>query len=459
VLLSVTLSCAAMAASGPELLAQPTRASSSTASFDKEEFPLRVRPGERYLEDATGKPFLIHGEAAWSLITQLRREDAETYLEDRRRRGFNAITVNLLEHRFASNAPANAYDDPPFLVPGDFGAPNEAYFAHADWVLRRAAEKGMLALLAPAWLGYQGSSDGWYREMLAAGLRKLRDYGRFLGKRYSAFTNILWMHAGDYNPPQKDLVRAVAQGILEFDRNALHTAHCAPETAALEYWAGEPWLSVNNIYTYKAVWRAALKQYARTERLPFFLIESKYENESGISGPQRMRAQAYHALLSGASGQVFGNNPIWRFDGPPMEPSPISWTEALNSPGTQSMTALREMLTALPWWKLEPDRNGSLLTGGQGSGFERAVAAKAADGSIGLIYLPTARAIQVETRDLGDGNLSTRWYDPAGGTYSTAVASRQSGSTRSYVPQSTNNAGSSDWVLILEAAPRNGTSG
>jgi hypothetical protein len=77
-------------------------------------FPLRVRQGARFLEDAAGEPFFIQGDTAWSLIAQLTREGAEEYLQDRRRRGFNTLLVNLLEHRFASHAPNNAYGEPPF---------------------------------------------------------------------------------------------------------------------------------------------------------------------------------------------------------------------------------------------------------------------------------------------------------------------------------------------------------
>ena len=115
-------------------------------------FPLTTKPGKRYLENADGKPFLVHGDTTWSLIGDLRREDVDLYLDDRRARGFNTILVSLIEHKFSSNAPANAYGDRPFhsapfealaalddVVPflsfADYSRPNEAYFAHADWVL------------------------------------------------------------------------------------------------------------------------------------------------------------------------------------------------------------------------------------------------------------------------------------------------------------------------------------
>jgi Protein of unknown function (DUF4038) len=111
-------------------------------------FPLRARPGKHYLEDGAGKPFFMQGDTAWSLIAQLKKDDVEAYLQDRRRRGFNTLLVNLLEHRFADNAPDNAYGEPPFLTPDDFATPNEKYFAYADWVLSRAQELGFVVLLA-----------------------------------------------------------------------------------------------------------------------------------------------------------------------------------------------------------------------------------------------------------------------------------------------------------------------
>lgn len=110
---------------GGMALAQSPAPSPATA-WPKATFPLRIAAGRRYLEDAAGQPFLLHGDTAWSLIAQLRREDAATYLRDREARGFNAILVNLIEH-FSSRPPANDYGHQPFLTPGDFTTPGEDY--------------------------------------------------------------------------------------------------------------------------------------------------------------------------------------------------------------------------------------------------------------------------------------------------------------------------------------------
>jgi Protein of unknown function (DUF4038)/Putative collagen-binding domain of a collagenase len=411
-------------------------------------FPLTVEPGKRYLEDTNGRPFLIHGDTAWSLIAELTREDVDRYLDDRHARGFNTILVSLIEHHYSANAPANAYHQLPFLKPGDYTTPNDGYFAHADWVLRQAAEKGFLVLLTPSYAGCCG--DGWYEEMVTNGPDRLRRYGEYLGRRYRDFTNILWVHAGDANPPKKDLVRAIAEGIRNFDARALHTAHGA-HTAALDYWQGEPWLDVNNVYTYRSVYAHALEQYARPERMPFFLIEGIYENEREAT-EQLLRTQAYQAVLSGAAGHIFGNNPIWHFEGRGSYDAPLTWREALGSRGARSMTHLHDLLARVPWWLLKPDADHTLLTEGLGPEDERAVAARTPDGSIAIIYLPDSREITVDLAELAGPEVAARWYDPADGRFAAVRGSPfEASGQRRFDPGTDNTSGFDDWVLVLES--------
>ena len=429
-------------------------ASAAPRSPGSAAFPLGVAAGKRHLEDAAGNPFLIQGDAAWSLIAQLTREKAAQYLKDRQERGFNTILVELIEHKFATRAPANIYGQPPFLRAGDFTTPNEQYFAHADWVIQQAAEAGMLVVLAPCYLGSGGGSQGWHQEMRVNAAARLYRYGQFLGRRYKKFKNILWVHGGDYNPRTKAFVKAVADGIREYDPDALHTAQCAPETAAAEFWGSESWLSLNSIYTYKPVYEAALGQYGRADRMPFFLIESSYENARGLTD-ERLRAQAYYAILSGATGQIFGNDPIWHFDGPGLAPPPVSWQQAMASRGSQSMTHLLGLFSTMSWWTMEPDLNNSFLIDGLGSDFDRAVAARAADRTFGVVFLPSARRVTLDLEQLVGPNIGTRWYDPSIGQFVGVTGSPfPAQGSRAFAPEPERNAaGSADWVLVLESKP------
>src|SRR5215472_2135518 len=212
-------------------------------------YPVRIGPNHRHLVDQSGNPFLVQGDAPWSLISGLTREEAEGYLETRRRQGFNSIIVNLIEHKF--RGPVNRYGEGPFSAPGDFSTPNDRYFDHADWVIRKAAEKGIQVFLAPIYLGYIGTDEGWIEEAIANGPEKCRAWGRYVGKRYRDFDNLVWIIGGDRNPESaREDVDAVALGIKEFDTRHLFTAHCHPENSALDQYKNDGWLNVNDTYTY-----------------------------------------------------------------------------------------------------------------------------------------------------------------------------------------------------------------
>ena len=213
------------------------------------QYPLKVSVDGRHLEDQAGQPFLINGDTPWSLIVGLTKTEAEQYLEDRRVRGFNSIIVEIIENQFGG--PYNRDGDYPFLSSGDFSQPNEAYFQHADWVISKAAEKGLLVVLTPAYIGYDCGGEGWCPEMKADTLADLRGYGRFLGNRYKAYDNIIWMHGGDAAAGDFGAlahVNAIAEGIREVDPGKLFTAHCLRQKSAIDCY-NEPWLDINNTYS------------------------------------------------------------------------------------------------------------------------------------------------------------------------------------------------------------------
>lgn len=437
------------------LAATSTGSLAACGSIGGMQFPLRVEAGKHYPTDKESHPFFMHGEAAWSLIADLKDEDAYLYLEDRKARGFNTVLVNLIEHRFSRNAPANAYGQTPFTELGDFAALNEAYFAHADRILQKACDFGFLVLLTPAYLGYGGWDDGWYKEMTQAGAEKLEAYGRFVGYRYRHFENIMWVNGGDFDPPDMDLVRAVAKGVMEEDPDALGTVHNAPETAPLEFWGYELWIQVNNVYTYGPVYAAAIREHKIRRGMPFFLMESAYEFEQDGTDEVRVRIQAYQAILSGAFGHIFGNNPIWHFGGPGLQPSTMTWREALDSPGTRSMEVLLDFVSSIEWWQLEPDTRNTFLVGGIGRDMARAVAATARDGSFAVVYMPGNKGVTVDLSRLSASPVDARWRDPTNGEVTEVDGSPFTAGKQDFKPPTNNSRGYPDW--ILELVPRDTT--
>jgi Protein of unknown function (DUF4038)/Putative collagen-binding domain of a collagenase len=421
-------------------------------------FPLQRVPGLRHLVDAQFRPFLLHGDTAWSMLVQLTRDETEGYLEDRRQRGFNTLLVNLLEYTYSAQPPRNRFGEGPFVRAGDYATPNERYFEHVAWVLQAAARKGILILLAPSYIGC--CNDGWYASMVKNGPEEMRTFGRYLGQRFRGFGNIMWVHGGDANPGNQRVVGEIALGIREADTVSLHTAHTAPGFQAMDIWSAAPWMDVNNVYTYDPVAPLSLRAHARADRMPFFLIESEYEGENRRAPDVRIRAQAWHTVLSGAMGQVMGNNPIWHFASPrPITPFKTTWQQAMGSEASRSMTQLRRLLESLPWWRLQPDAHGNFLVGTPCEGHERAVASRSDDGKVALAYLPQRRRFRLAVDEDQWRLMRTRWFDPVSGRFGAPFSAAADGPGRlvSIPPAGVNAGGDTDWVLVVE--DRGGSTG
>ena len=417
-------------------------------------YPVKMGPTSRYLVDQNGKPFFLAGDAAWSLIAQLSDQDADTYLTSRQQLGFTLVLANLIEHQFATNAPADIYNLQPF-TDSTFGTPNEAYFAHVDHILQSAAQKGITVLLGPAYVGYQCGSQGWASELSAASTASLTAYGQYLGTRYKNFDNIIWLIGGDADPGSCGVsakLTAIIAGIQANDNRHLFTAHNNQEQMAIDPWPGASWLTVNDVYTYSStLYQQALSAYQVSPTMPFFLIETAYEGEHG-STAQGLRAQSYWTVLSGGFGHVFGNCPIWNFGSPGSSAfcSSTNWQAQLNGPGSKNIQYLQQLFTARHWYSLVPDTNHAVLTAGFGTFGQTnyVTAAVAADGSSIIAYLPSARTVTVNGSLLGS-SMTAWWYNPGTGTSSSA-GTVPTNVTHDFAPP-----GAGDWVLVIDNSALN----
>ena len=110
---------------------------------------LQVSPNKRFLMTEKGEPFFYLADTAWELFHRLNREDAERYLKDRAKKGFTVIQAVVLAEVDGLHSP-NAYGHTP-LAGDDPSQPNEAYFAHVDWIVNKAAEEGLFIGMLPTW--------------------------------------------------------------------------------------------------------------------------------------------------------------------------------------------------------------------------------------------------------------------------------------------------------------------
>jgi len=232
------------------------------------------------------------------------------------------------------------------------------------------------------------------------------------------------------------------------------TAHHSPGSSGIEAFGEQEWLDVNNFYGYqKSLFRPMLAEYRRQPVRPFVLLETTYEGEHG-STPDEIRRQAYWAMLSGACGQFFGNNPIWHFDGPGLFPAKMTWRQALNDSGSRDMALLRSLFASLPWYELVPEDQHSVVVEGYGDGTATVLTARTEDGSLSVSYVPSPSSANDALTVALNGfaaPVKARWYNPVSGRVFAVTGSPfENRGTRRFLSPGDNGSRAGDWVLILD---------
>lgn len=429
-------------------------------------YPLRVGPDGRHLVDQQGTPFFINGDTPWSLAAQVSREDVELYLRHRAALGVNSLIITIPEGFYCTGCregdPRDFYGNRPFLVPNKFTTPNPAYFDHADWVMRRAGEFGMQVLMSPMYTGYdtgKPTADGWYAAL--AGENSVADcrwYGEWIGRRYRAVPNLIYVLGNDRDPGDvREKIRAVAEGIQAQDPGHLMTYHARPGHSSADVWAPaqDRWLTLNGTYLYGDVWKKSLEDYRRTPPLPFFLFESRYENEGAqardIKGtPLQVRRQAYASLLAGSCGHHYGNGPVWHLNAAPEYPNGRApWKEALNDPGAITLLPhIKRLFESRSWHTLVPDGDRKLVLNGDEVADDPVPAARTQDRATAIAYVPTPRSIRVDLSQLSGAEVRGWWFNPRDGSRTDC------GVFPGMRPHEFRSPSDGDWVLVLDDATR-----
>jgi hypothetical protein len=424
---------------------------------------LRVADGGRFLQYAGGKPFFYLGDTAWALFHRATREEADLYLADRAKKGFTVIQAVALAE-FGGLTVPNAYGDVP-LVDGDLTKPNEGYFKHVDYVVASAERKGLFVAMLPTWGDKWNKKWGTGPEIFTP--ENAEPYGEFLGKRYRERA-IIWVLGGDRSPENDRhlaIIRALARGLKKGDGGAhLMTFHPVGADASSKYFHGDAWLDFNmfqsghhasNIPNYEMTAR----DYALSPIKPTLDGEPRYEDHPIDWDPKKgwfdaydARQAAYWSMLAGACGHTYGDHNIWQMWQPGREPISAArtpWRTALAHPGATHMGYLRRLFESRPYRKLVPET--SLIVGSPGVDADRAIAARARDGSFAFVYLPTGRPVDVRLASVGTGSVRAAWFDPREGT-ARQIGTIPNGESKRFEPPTSGRG--NDWVLILDDAAR-----
>ncbi|HET8933654.1 MAG TPA: DUF4038 domain-containing protein [Polyangiales bacterium] len=427
-----------------------TAADGVSATPRKPVFPLHVSGNGRYLVDDAGHPFLINQASSWGLIQSLSTEDARSYLDQLAGRGWNTVMVSIISYdeRMPGDPPSWRGNDP-FTVRWDFSKPNEAYFKHADEILKLARERGMLVTLVPSYLGFPDDpTQGWADELQSGNnsVEKSRTYGRYLGKRYKSFDNIVWIAGGDNQPAQGSALeahmRAIVEGIRSEDPDHLWTAHwdgMDEGTVSSENASFAQYLDLDGYYAfnYPLTYEKDLATYARHNGRPLFHLDMSYETEWG-GAPAEIRRRAYDAMLSGAMGSSFNAGPDWYL---------FRNFRNMGTPGARETQHWFRFFARLPWHELSPDLDHSAITSGFGErgSSDYVCAARTPDYRVIVAYLPHGGSVTANLGKLPRKTARVNWFDPAAGKWSGASDLQAQGSKKLSAPSA------QSWVLLVES--------
>jgi hypothetical protein len=433
-------------------------------------YPLKVSANKRYLVDQNNKPFLIVGDTPQGLIYRLTEKQADDYFADRRAHGFNTmgwIDVLCAGRDYPKNTMAETPDGiRPFtgFVGGgsdwrnyDLSKPNEAYFVRLDNIVASSSKHGLFVFLDPA------ETAGWLTTLRNNGLPAAYAYGQFLGKRYKKWANVGWLNGNDFagwkTESDDSLVRAVSKGIRSVSPNQIQAVEFNPPTgSSLDDQSWASLININGSYIYGPTYVQMLHSYNQKPVMPVFLMEAHYELEDvgqppDFGTPPVLRREAYWTMLTGGKGQWYGNKYTWSFaDG---------WQDHIDTPGVTELGIWKKFFESLPWQDLVPDQDHPIITSGAGtpgttteprvSKSDYSTASKTPDGSVVVIYMPSARTISVAMATL-KAPAKGSWFDPTSGTFTPIPGGPLHNSgTHAFTPPGKNHGGDSDWVLLLDA--------
>jgi hypothetical protein len=435
---------------------------------------IRVSANQRYLVTESGQPFFWLGDTNWELFHRLTREEAELLFETRARQRFNVLQAVALAEFDGLNTP-NAYGDRP-LLDNDPARPNEAYFQFMDDCITRAATHGLYIGLLPTWgdkvahLGGEGP--------IVFDAANAFSYGRCLGERYRAQTNVIWILGGDRPAATRDhdyrpIWRALAEGIeAGSGQPGLKTYHPPGGHSTSAWLQSEDWLDLHMLQSGHGgghdtpVWETIERDYARTPVRPVLDGEPNYEDHpvnpwptydsrNGYFRDYDVRKQVYRSVFAGGCGVTYGHHSVWQFTGErhaPINFAEFAWTDALTRPGATQMQHLRNLMESRSPLTRLPDQSLLLALGHGRDQWRRdqhVRATRDADGSYAFVYLPVPMAVTVDVTPLAGERLAAWWYDPTSG-----AATRAGTFPRARELTLTPPGHRPDWVLVLDDAAR-----
>ncbi len=439
---------------------------------------LKVSENKRFLVHEDGTPFFYLGDTAWELFHRLNREEADKYLQNRADKGFTVIQAVALAEVDGHNV-ANPYGHLPLIDldparPDVKDGPNNDYWDHVDYIVKKAKSLGLYIGFLPTWGRYWHDQVKDGKPLFT--VQNAEVYGQWLGQRYKDAPNIIWILGGDRtveNDEQKEIIRAMARGLRTGDGGAhLITFHPRGGSGSSKDFHNDEWLDFNmrqngHNAKFNEGYQNTRADYDLKPIKPVLDGEPIYEDhpvsfrakDLGHSISSDVRRPLYWNLFTGACGHTYGHHSVWQMWQPgrgPINGPLMPWFEAIDQPGAGQMQYGRWLMESRPFLSRVPDDSiivtDRVPTSVPGAGRYRFVATRDAEGSYAMVYAPIGRAFKVRMDAIKGPKVKAWWYNPRNGQ-ATAIGEFANTGEREFLPPDKGEM--IDWVLVLDDASKN----
>lgn len=450
----------------------------------------------RFLSTMEGKPFFWLGDTDWELFHRLTREEANELINVRSSQGFNVLQAVALAEFNGIREP-NRYGDYPLnnedptqllITPGNDTASNYEYdyWDHVDYIIEKAARKGMYIGLLPTW--GDKVTNLWGDGPVIFNVQNAEVFGELLARRYKKYWNIIWILGGDRpavyhrNDQKHDdtrLWRAMATGIERvLGDQAFITYHpSGGSQGTSSHLHHEPWLDMNTFQSGHGSresdpWNWVTRDLEMKPSKPTLDMEPCYEDhpvnpwdgkwtkERGYFTAYDIRARIYRGVFAGACGVTYGHHQVWQFLNrdlyAPINPGDtiIGWRKAIHAPAAKQMIHLKNLMLSRPYFTRVSDQ--TIVASPIGKTYlDFVVATRDKHRSYAMVYLPENKSISIDLSKISGVKRKIWWYNPETGQALLDKETRAKKILTLNPPRQRK-----DWVLVIDDASKNyGTPG
>ena len=436
--------------------------------------PLKISANHRYFTTSDGKPFFWLGDTGWLLFEKLDRDQSETYLEDRRKKGFNVIQVMVqhdinIKNAYGDSALINKNVVTPRVIAGNsLTDKTYDYWDHVDYIVDLAAKKGIYIAMVPVW--------GSVVKAKKVNMAQAKTYATFLAERYKSKPNVIWMNGGDIPGSEHiEVWRTIGSTLHQLDPGHLITFHPRGRTQSSTWFHNDDWLSFNSfqsghrdygqdtskedLHYGEDNWKYLADDYKKLPVKPSLDAEPSYEGiPHGLHDTTLarwtaadIRRYAYWSVFAGGCGFTYGNNSVMQMHLPTDKGSSYGakamWFDAINDPGASQMQYLKTLMLSRPYFDRVPDQS-LIVAEKQGEKYDRLIATRGTD--YAFIYTWNGRDIPVNLGKIAGEKVKASWYDPRTGE-TKLIGTFPNTGTKTFNPAGGVKNGN-DWVLILDKA-------